>query len=52
MDLDLNIKSEPRFRCPDCGGIVRKCVDFALTTYPPQYRYECDDCEYVTTLTF
>ena len=52
MDLDLNIKSEPKFRCPKCRGIVRKCVSFCLTTYPPQYRYECDDCEYTTTYTF
>ena len=50
--IDLNVKSEPKFRCPKCGGIVRKCVDFCLTTFPPQYRYDCDDCEYNTTFTF
>ena len=52
MDLDLNVKSAPKFRCPDCGGIVRRCEGFCLTTYPPQHRYECDDCDYTTTLTF
>lgn len=52
MDLELNIKSEPRYRCPKCSGIMRKCCDFVLTTYPPQYRYECDDCDYSTTFTF
>ena len=52
MDLALNIKSEPKYRCPKCGGIMRKCCDFVLTTYPPQYRYECDDCDYSTTFTF
>lgn len=52
MDLELNIKSEPKYRCPKCSGIVRKCVDFVLTTYPPQYRYECDDCDYSITFTF
>ena len=52
MDLELNIKSEPKYRCPKCSGIMRKCCDFALTTYPPQYRYECDDCDYSVTLTF
>lgn len=52
MDLALNIKSEPKYRCPKCSGIMRKCCGFALTTYPPQYRYECDDCDYSTTFTF
>lgn len=52
MDLELNIKSEPKYRCPKCNGIVRKCVGFALTTYPPEYRYECDDCDYSTFFTF
>ena len=52
MDFDLNVKSTPKFRCPDCGGIVRRCEGFCLATYPPQHRYECDDCDYTTTLTF
>ena len=52
MDLELNIKSEPKYRCPKCSGIMRKCCDFVLTTYPPQYRYECDDCDYSITFTF
>ena len=52
MDLNLNVKSEPKYRCPKCSGIVRKCVGFALATYPAQYRYECDDCDYSVTFTF
>ena len=43
-------KSEPRFKCPKCGGNVRKVLGVALLTYPAKYRYECDDCEYSTTL--
>ena len=46
-------KSEPKYICPDCGGDVRKRLDIRLdiilTSYPPKYRYECDnpDCKYV-----
>ena len=53
MDLDLlNIKSEPKYRCPKCSGIMRKRIDFSLQTFPPQYRYECDDCDYSVSFTF
>ena len=48
----LNEKSEPKYKCPECGGIIRRCEGCVLTTYPPQYRYECDDCDYSTTHTF
>lgn len=41
--------SEPCFKCPNCGGNVRKNLGMVLTSYPPQYRYECDKCDYVTT---
>lgn len=41
--------SEPCFKCPKCGGKVRKNLGMVLTSYPPQYRYECDKCDYVTT---
>lgn len=41
--------SEPCFKCPNCGGNVRKNLGMVLTSYPPQYRYECDNCDYVTT---
>lgn len=44
-----NSYSAPLFKCPKCGGIVRKNLTFVLTTHPPQYQYECSTCDYVTT---
>ena len=41
--------SEPLFKCPKCGGSVRKNLTMTLCSYPPQYRYECADCDYCTT---
>ena len=36
--------------CPKCGGHrVVMDVSCVLTTYPPQYRYECLDCEHTWT---
>ena len=28
--------------CPDCGKKVYMRTDIILTTYPPQYQYECE----------
>lgn len=28
--------------CPKCGKYIYRCTDIILTSYPPQYRYECD----------
>lgn len=45
--LSQSINRSPAlYRCPKCGGNVRKDTSFCLTTYPPKYRYECDDCDY------
>ena len=41
--------SEPCFKCPKCGGNVRRNLTMTLASYPPQYRYDCDKCEYSTT---
>lgn len=41
--------SQPLFRCPKCGGYVRKDNSIAMLSDPPQYRYHCDDCDYATT---
>ena len=30
--------------CPECGKYIWKRTDVVLTTYPPQYRYECYNC--------
>ena len=42
--------SPPRFRCPECGGNVRKLEGKVLLTNPPKYQYQCDDCHYYTIL--
>ena len=36
--------SEPLFKCPVCGGPVRKNLQIVLTSYPPKYLYVCDNC--------
>ena len=28
--------------CPKCGKYIYRRTDIILTSYPPQYRYECD----------
>ena len=45
----ISTHSEPCFKCPKCGGSVRKNLGMVLTSYPPQYRYECENCDYATT---
>ena len=32
--------------CPHCGKKLYKRIDIVLTTYPPQYRYECKFCHW------
>ena len=39
--------SEPKYKCPKCGGNVRKNLTMVLTSIPPKYRYECDKCDHV-----
>ena len=34
------IKTE--IECPRCGKFVWKKLDVILTSFPPQYQYECD----------
>lgn len=40
------MKSKPLYKCPKCGGDVRRNDKIVLASYPPKRRYECDDCEY------
>lgn len=28
--------------CPECGKKIYRRTDVVLTSYPPQYNYECD----------
>ena len=45
-------KSEPKFKCPKCGGKVRKDETKCLPTFPPKHLYECDDCDFSTCIAF
>lgn len=36
--------SEPLFKCPVCGGEVRRDESIVLTTIPPKCKYKCDIC--------
>lgn len=44
--------SEPKFKCDECGGNVRRDNSIILTTFPPLYRYVCEDCDKEYTLRF
>jgi len=47
-NLNMQVEfSEPKYKCPKCGGNVRKNLTMVLTSYPPKYRYECDNCDHV-----
>ena len=39
--------SEPKYQCPKCGGGMCRNEMVVLTSYPPQYEYQCDKCGYV-----
>lgn len=36
--------------CPKCGIELRKS-DIILTTYPTQYQYYCEKCDFISTST-
>lgn len=44
-----NKYQETNVSCPACGQPLYKRTDMVLTTYPPQYRYECLYCHWVGT---
>lgn len=44
--------SEPKYKCPCCGGNMRKRLDIILTSLPPKFQYECDTCDNVEYLNF
>lgn len=39
--------SEPKYKCPKCGGGMCKNQYIVLTTYPVQFTYRCDQCGYI-----
>ena len=46
--------SSPKYKCPKCGGGMRKNLQhcICLASYPPQYRYtyKCNKCDYTEEL--
>lgn len=42
--------SEPKFKCPDCGGGMCMNNFVVLTTCPPKNLYKCDKCGKVVSL--
>ena len=40
--------SDPMYKCPECGGNVRKELNVVYTSNPPCYKYQCDSCKYTT----
>ena len=39
--------SEPKYQCPRCGDGMCRNEMVVLTSYPPQYEYQCDKCGYI-----
>lgn len=35
------------YYCPKCGKPLTLKTNMVLTTYPPQYQFECDNCGYI-----
>ena len=35
--------------CPECGEPIYKNTGMVLTSYPVQYRYECQNCGWTQT---
>lgn len=46
-EILLNKWSEPKYQCPNCGGGMCKNLMITLTSYPPQYEYQCDSCGFI-----
>lgn len=39
--------SEPKYVCPKCGGGMCRHETVVLTSNPPQYEYQCNQCGHV-----
>lgn len=42
--------SQPKYQCPKCSGGMCKDLRVVLTTYPAQYKYQCQECGYTEYL--
>lgn len=36
--------SEPKYKCPSCGGGMRKNLTTVLRSHPAKYAYRCNSC--------
>ena len=45
--INFNYRELTQIACPRCGKPVYRRNDIVLTTYPAQYQYECDNCNWV-----
>jgi len=41
LDFSFTDLKETNIECPVCGKKIFKRMNVVLTTYPPQYQYEC-----------
>lgn len=41
MNMTLSNYVLTDIECPECGKFLFKRRDIVLTSYPPQYQYEC-----------
>jgi len=39
-------REKTQIECPNCGDYLWRRTDVVLTSYPPQYQYECDTCNW------
>lgn len=42
MPLHVNMRQKTNILCPDCGRYIYRDMSVVLTTYPPQYYYNCE----------
>lgn len=40
-------EKQTNIECPKCGSKIYKRLDIVLTSYPPQYQYECHNCGWI-----
>lgn len=42
-------REKTNIQCPKCGAYIWRRTDVVLTSYPPKFRYECDNCKWIGT---
>ena len=46
-DYLFSNKKKTDIVCPKCGAPVYMRTDIVLTSYPAQYQYECEKCNWI-----